>query len=213
MLTSIVVLIILCFVIFWFSFKNRKLYTYFLCLFPLLLVFSEQADVFPFIAFEISWYVMLLFMVSIVIFPFTFLIKKIDQRRNLLLFLSLLILWDWIISWIYIHHYYVYEVNVLLNINSFWIFSFQKLIFIGLFTILYLIAEEHLKLMRVLEVGLGVVALGYYVLFLWHIYVVSIFNEVMIYVLIPTFLFAFVMVYLFFFKSKVINKGLANVFV
>ena len=127
---------------------------------------------------------LILFMASIIFYPFTFLIKKLKNKRiNLLIFLTLLIEWDWIITWIYLNKYSLDELNPLLNISSLLFFSIQKLLPLILFSLLYLISRDNKKLSKILEIILIVVTIAYAVLFIWQLYVVALFTTFVFYIL------------------------------
>jgi hypothetical protein len=127
---------------------------------------------------------LVMFMASIIFYPFTFLIKKLKNKRiNLLIFLTLLIEWDWIITWIYLNKYSLDELNPLLNISSLLFFSIQKLLPLILFSLLYLISRDNKKLSKILEIILIVVTIAYAVLFIWQLYVVALFTTFVFYIL------------------------------
>ena len=127
---------------------------------------------------------LILFMASIIFYPFTFLIKKLKNKRiNLLIFLTLLIEWDWIITWVYLNKYSLDELNPLLDIGSLLFFSIQKLLPLVLFFLLYLISRDNKKLSKILEVVLIVVTIAYAILFIWQMYVVALFTTYVFYIL------------------------------
>jgi hypothetical protein len=127
---------------------------------------------------------LILFMASIIFYPFTFLIKKLKNKRiNLLIFLTLLIEWDWIITWVYLNKYSLDELNPLLDISSLLFFSIQKLLPLILFSLLYLISRDNKKLSKILEIILIVVTMAYAVLFIWQLYVVALFTTFVFYIL------------------------------
>ena len=127
---------------------------------------------------------LILFMASIIFYPFTFLIKKLKNKRiNLLIFLTLLIEWDWIITWVYLNKYSLDELNPLLDISSLLFFSIQKLLPLILFSLLYLISRDNKKLSKILEIILIVVTIAYAVLFIWQLYVVALFTTFVFYIL------------------------------
>lgn len=123
-------------------------------------------------------------MASIIFYPLTFLIKKLKNKRiNLLIFLTLLIEWDWIITWVYLNKYSLDELNPLLDIGSLLFFSIQKLLPLVLFFLLYLISRDNKKLSKILEVVLIVVTIAYAILFIWQMYVVALFTTYVFYIL------------------------------
>ncbi len=127
---------------------------------------------------------LVIFMASIIFYPLTFLIKKLKNKRiNLLIFLTLLIEWDWIITWVYLNKYSLDELNPLLDIGSLLFFSIQKLLPLVLFFLLYLISRDNKKLSKILEVVLIVVTIAYAILFIWQMYVVALFTTYVFYIL------------------------------
>ncbi len=127
---------------------------------------------------------LVVFILIITLYPLTFLIKKLKNKRvNMLIFLTLLIEWDWIITWVYLNRYSLDELNPLLNIGSLLFFSIQKLLPLILFLLLYLVSKDNKKLSRILEAILIVVTIAYAVLFVWQMYVVALFTPFVFYLL------------------------------
>ena len=127
---------------------------------------------------------LVVFISLITLYPLTFLIKKLKNKRiNLLIFLTLLIEWDWIITWVYLNRYSLDELNPLLDIGSLLFFSIQKLLPLVLFLLLFLVSKDNKKLSRILELILVVVTIAYAVLFVWQMYVVALFTTFVFYIL------------------------------
>jgi len=159
--------------------KNQGIF-FILTLFPLLLLVGHYFS----ISNVLSNIVLVVFIASITFYPFTFVIKKLkDRKLNLLVYLTLLIEWDWIITWTYLNRFSLEELNPLLDVNSLFFFSIQKLMPLAIFFLLYLVSRDNKKLSQVLEIILVVVAIAYALLFLWQMYVVSLFTSYILYLL------------------------------
>lgn len=106
-----------------------------------------------------------------------------SKGQNLLIFLTLLIEWDWIITWTYLNKFSLEELNPLLDVNSLFFFSIQKLLPLAIFFLLYLVARNSKKLLETLQVILSVVCIAYSLLFLWQLYVVALFTNYVFYIM------------------------------
>jgi len=114
--------------------------------------------------------------VAIIIYPVCFLIKKVNKNTALLIYLTLLIEWDWAITWQYVQRHSTIELNLLLDTSNFLIFTIQKLSPLILFIIMYFIARKDKKLIGILDWGIATVSSFYFLLFLWTLYVISVVN-------------------------------------
>ena len=121
---------------------------------------------------------------SISLFPLVFLDDSFRKNLGLLVFVCLLIQWDWIVTWYYVFQNSSAELNFLINVSNFGIFTLQKISPLLLFGLLFFIARNEDKLMRILDVSLVVIAVSYYLLFVWHLYVVSVVSMSMYYMLL-----------------------------
>lgn len=138
--------------------------------------------------FEINYILvnafLIFFIASITFYPFVFKIKKLkDASLKLLIYLTLLIEWDWIITWTYLNKFSLEELNPLLNIDSLFFFSIQKLLPLTIFFALYLVSRNNKKLSLILEVILAVVCIAYALLYVWQLYVVALFTNYVMYIL------------------------------
>lgn len=194
LLTALVVISL-----FYFLNKTDKSYWLILLAIPTaLLIFSSDTNVMSNGIFSTLVADVLFFVASVilVVFPLSFTFKNLRSDFSLLLFISLLIEWDWIVTWRFLQNYSFTEINTLLNISSFSVFTFQKLAPIFLFVILYWIARPDKKLMKFLDYALILVAAGYYFVFLWQLYVISfvhietrVFGIVSVMLSVPVFVF------------------------
>ena len=164
------------------AFKNNRTYALFLFLIPLLAViddiyFSFTSNVFVLMCFFIAAF-------AIALFPFVFISDYFNKNLSLFVLVCLLIEWDWLMSWYYVFQNASAEINLLLNTSSFLFFSLQKLAPLLLLGILYYFARNEKKLMGPFRISLIVVVISYYVLFLWHLHVISVVNVNLYYLLL-----------------------------
>lgn len=125
---------------------------------------------------QVRSFLVILSIVSIIAYPACFLLKKINNNTALMIYLTLLIEWDWAITWQYVQQHSVAELNLLLNTSSFLIFTIQKLSPLILFIIMFFVARNDKKLTKILDWGMATVSAFYFLLFLWTLYVMSMLN-------------------------------------
>jgi len=162
------------------KFEKNQYILFLLTIPPIIFLIAQYFQ----INYIINNILLIIFTLSITAYPLTFLIKKLRNKRiNLLIFLTLLIQWDWIITWVYLNRYSLNELNPLLDVGNLLFFSIQKLLPLFLFFLLYLVSRDNKKLSRILEIILIVVTMAYAILFLWQMYVVALFTTYVFYIL------------------------------
>ncbi len=189
------------------AFTKKRTNLLFLLLIPLLAVidsiyFHYLPDSFVSFCFFIAAF-------AIAFFPLLFLSENFKKGMALFILVCMLIQWDWLMTWYYVFQNAAAELNSLLNVSSFSIFSLQKLLPLGLLGVLYYAAKDQIKLKKVLMVALVVIAVAYYVLFLWHLHVVSVVSISLYYLLLIS-LFNGVFSVSGILKNYLIRKGLIN---
>ena len=168
--------------VFLFSYLKKSTSVFFLFLIPLFAVLgSIFSNVLP---YSFVTFCMFVSAFAISFFPLVFFNDSFKKNLGLLIFVCLLVEWDWVITWYYVLQNSSAELNFLINVSSFWIFTVQKISPLILLSLLFLIARKDDRLMRVLDMALIVIASCYYLLFIWHLYVVSVVSLSVYYLLL-----------------------------
>lgn len=154
--------------------KQNNYIFFLLALPPLVLIFSYN---FYFNNF-IEKLILFIFIVSVILYPLTFNIKQLkDKSYNLLIYLTLLIEWDTVITWTHIKAFSLQEINPFINTENLGIFLLQKFLPLILFFLIYLLIKDNKRYIKSFNKTLAFACIAYGILFLWQLYVVYLFNN------------------------------------